>query len=103
MIKCLSHKIKSLFFPNTGRPDKKLLSISWQANWTAYLNKSVAFYRSLSESDKTLFEQRVRLFLETTSIEAGQIEVSDEDRLLVAASAVIPVWGFPEWHLLAML
>lgn len=24
--------------------------------------------------------------------------MSDTDRLLVAASAIIPVWGFPKWH-----
>lgn len=24
--------------------------------------------------------------------------MTDEDRLLVAASAIIPVWGFPKWH-----
>jgi MtfA peptidase len=38
------------------------------------------------------------LFLQTTAIEAGQFEVTDQDRLLVAASAIIPVWGFPDWH-----
>jgi len=98
MIRNLLSKLKSLFVSNSFRQGKEVVTISWQANWTAYLNESVAFYRTLSESDKTLFEKRVRLFLETTPVEAGQIEVTDEDRLLVAASAVIPVWGFPDWH-----
>jgi len=98
MIRSLLNKLKSLFVSNSCRLSKEVVTISWQANWTTYLNETVAFYRTLSESDKTLFEKRVRLFLETTPVEAGQIEVTDEDRLLVAASAVIPVWGFPEWH-----
>jgi len=101
MIRSLLNKLKSLFVSlnsSTGRSNCEIVTISWQANWTTYLNETVAFYRTLSESDKTLFEKRVRLFLETTPVEAGQIEVTDEDRLLVAASAVIPVWGFPDWH-----
>lgn len=56
------------------------------------------FYQTLSLSDKHIFEERVRLFIETTPVEAGHVEITDEDRLLVASSAVIPVWGFPHWH-----
>ncbi len=73
-------------------------TIQWLPHWSAYLNDKVAFYRTLSKEDKSLFEERARLFLETTMVEAGQLEVTDEDKLLVAASAVIPVWGFPDWH-----
>lgn len=72
--------------------------IKWQNPWTDFLFANVAFYRVLSAQDKSLFEQRVLLFLQTTAVEAGQFEVSDEDCLLVAASAIIPVWGFPKWH-----
>lgn len=98
MIKGLLNKLKSLLLSNIDQPTNKLVTINWQASWTTYLNNTVAFYRTLSGSDKVIFEKRVRLFLETTPVEAGQFEVSDQDRLLVAASAIIPVWGFPEWH-----
>lgn len=70
----------------------------WQQAWSDYLAKHVTFYRVLNDSDKIVFDQRALLFLQTTSIEAGQLEPSDEDCLLVAASAIIPVWGFPKWH-----
>jgi len=70
----------------------------WEASWSLFLLDNVVFYKVLSDSDKTLFEQRCLLFMNTTRIEAGAFEVSDEDRLLVAASAIIPVWGFPQWH-----
>lgn len=70
----------------------------WQPGWSGILERRVAFYRGLGEEDRKIFEQRALLFLQTTAIEAGQIEVTDEDRLLVAASAIIPVWGFPKWH-----
>ncbi|MFT7184907.1 MAG: Mlc titration factor MtfA (ptsG expression regulator) [Pseudohongiellaceae bacterium] len=98
MIKRLLNRLNLLFFSNSAHSDKNLVSITWQANWSTYLNETVAFYRTLSASDKLIFEKRVGLFLETTLVEAGQLEVSNEDRLLVAASAIIPVWGFPEWH-----
>lgn len=98
MIKRLLNRLNLLFFSNSAHSDKNLVSIIWQANWSTYLNETVAFYRTLSASDKLIFEKRVGLFLETTLVEAGQLEVSNEDRLLVAASAIIPVWGFPEWH-----
>ena len=73
-------------------------AVTWQQSWSDFLNQKVVFYRVLSEEEKTLFHQRVLLFLQTTAVEAGQFEVTDEDRLLVAASAIIPVWGFPKWH-----
>jgi Mlc titration factor MtfA (ptsG expression regulator) len=94
MLKAIVKCIKSIF----GFSGKPLKVIEWQQAWSNYLNDKVAFYRVLSDEDKTLFEQRVLLFLQTTAVEAGQFEVMDEDRLLVASSAIIPVWGFPKWH-----
>jgi len=73
-------------------------AFNWQSHWSAFLLEHVVFYKVLSDEDKTTFEQRCLLFMNTTRIEAGAFEVTDEDRLLVAASAIIPVWGFPKWH-----
>ena len=71
----------------------------WQPVWSTFLQERVDFYRSLSTSDRTLFEKRVLLFLHATAVEGGvAVEVTDEDKLLVAASAIIPVWSFPNWH-----
>ena len=93
MIKWIRELLQKI--SGTGSPQKEVL---WQQQWSGFLTEKVAFYRVLSEEDKLLFEQRVSLFLQTTEVEAGQFTVSDEDRLLVAASAVIPVWGFSRWH-----
>lgn len=89
----LKQWINSIFSRSTPRA-----KLEWQTEWSGFLDQKVAFYRVLSPQDKQLFQQRVLLFLQTTSVEAGSIEVSDEDCLLVAASAVIPVWAFPKWH-----
>ena len=70
----------------------------WQTSWSDFLLENVSFYRGLEEHERSVFHQRIWLFLETTAIEAGQFPVTDEDRLLVAASAIIPVWSFPKWH-----
>ncbi|CAA0091096.1 Protein MtfA [BD1-7 clade bacterium] len=77
-------------------PDHSAL---WQKPWSDYLSQTVAFYRALSDTDRCTFEQRVLLFWQTTQIEGGVATVVDDhDKLLVAASAIIPVWQFPGWH-----
>lgn len=74
-------------------------TIVWQAHWSSLLADHVNFYTHLSEDDKNFFEQRCLQFLTSTKIEGGvEVEVEDLDRLLVAASAVIPVWHFEGWY-----
>lgn len=72
--------------------------IQWQAAWNEFLHEHVEFYRQLNADDRLLFEQRVLLFMHTTEVFNENAPASFEDRLLVAASAVIPVWSFPKWH-----
>ncbi len=73
----------------------------WLEEWSTYLNNHVTFYRNLNAEDKQKFEQRSLLFLQTTAVEgAVNVDITDQDKLLVAASALIPVWGFPNWHYL---
>jgi len=75
----------------------------WQPQWSAHLLEYVAFYRWLNDEDRQRFERRCFAFLRTTRIEAsGAVDISDDDRLLVAASSVIPVWGFPDWPYLSV-
>lgn len=62
------------------------------------LEQSVSFYQQLIPDEKTLFAQRVALFLETTNIVGHQVDVTRLDELLIAAGAIIPVWKFPKWH-----
>ena len=73
-----------------GRKQKTDLA-SWEPAWSEFLEDNVHFYAGLNDEEKTIFHKRVLLFLSTTNIESGYFDVSDEDRLLVAASAIIPV------------
>lgn len=86
------------FLSNLFGVNQELDLEKWQANWSAFLGNTVHFYDGLNEADKEIFHHRVLLFLSTTKIESGYFEVTDEDRLLVAASAIIPVWKFEGWH-----
>lgn len=65
---------------------------------TQFLLNTVSFYKNLSVDDRRKFDERVLLFIESTDIIGQGIIVTDEDCLLIAASAIIPVWAFPKWH-----
>lgn len=66
--------------------------------WRIVLNQKVSFYVSLSEEEKQFFERKVSEFLSNCRITGVQVEIDDTDRLLVASSAVIPIFQFPEWR-----
>lgn len=66
-------------------------------NWEAALESRVLFYKQLSETEKAIFKNRMMRFLAEVSIEGVKTEITDEDRMLLAASAVIPVFGFGDW------
>ena len=58
----------------------------------------IIFYRNLESEDKIRFERKLEDFLGYIQITGVQTEVNDLDRLLVASSAVIPIFGFTEWR-----
>jgi len=61
------------------------------------LDEHVSFYQSLDDSGKSRFQNMIIEFLSETLIEGVGTEITDLDRVLIAASAVIPIFGFPEW------
>ena len=74
------------------------LAAEFPAAWRQILTERVAFYLALTTKEKARFEQQVQVFLASTRITGVQTEVDDATRLLVAASALIPVFGFPDWE-----
>ncbi|WP_225554302.1 M90 family metallopeptidase [Sphingobacterium bovistauri] len=62
------------------------------------LENKVSFYTRLDLADKEIFRERVIYFLQTTKIspEKGAV-VTDEDKVLIAASATIPLFHFHHW------
>ncbi|HTF18476.1 MAG TPA: zinc-dependent peptidase [Chryseolinea sp.] len=66
--------------------------------WRAVLHQKVPFYQQLDQSEKERFEKGIIRFLTRVRITGVMVEVDITDKLLVASSAVIPVFGFPDWH-----
>jgi Mlc titration factor MtfA (ptsG expression regulator) len=62
------------------------------------LNQEVNFYERLSAERKKDFEERVMKFLPVVRITGVNTTVEDLDRVLIAASAIIPIFGFPHWE-----
>lgn len=76
----------------------RLSTKSFPEAWRAVLRNEVVFYTALNESQKRKFELRVQEFLLNCKLVAVKTTIDDVDRLLVAASAVIPVFGFKDWR-----
>lgn len=77
------------------KPPKK---VQLPDGYKELLTKHVSFYRSLDEAGKIRFENKLKEFLGYIRITGVDTPVDDLDRLLVASSAVIPIFGFPEWR-----
>lgn len=83
-----------LFFLLYKKPAKK---ISLPENYAEILNEHVSYYQSLNEINKAFFVEKIKEFLGYVRIDGIDTSVDDLDKLLVASSAVIPVFGFGKW------
>lgn len=65
--------------------------------WKVILDEKVIFYHNLSPDNKKRFEEDVIRFIANVRITGVNTTIDITDKLLVASSAAIPVFGFPEW------
>lgn len=87
-----------LFLVGTA-PKKHFHKGEMKEEWKVFLANHVSFYNQLNDLDKYRFNLRVLSFLNDTQIIGyGDVEVSDQDKLLVGASAIIPIFNFPNWN-----
>lgn len=63
--------------------------------WRSFLCDHVTFYGHLGAADRAVFEQRVQLFLAEKRVQGVDTDIDDPVRLMVASSAIIPVFAFP--------
>ncbi|TYB74287.1 M90 family metallopeptidase [Bizionia myxarmorum] len=66
--------------------------------WKALLLEHVNFYSELSKVDQKRFQKRMMVFLSEVYLDSVGFELEDLDKILIASSAVIPVFSFSEWH-----
>ncbi|MBN2637918.1 MAG: zinc-dependent peptidase [Bacteroidales bacterium] len=78
--------------PRKAHPE--LLKKPFPEPYKRILKKRVLFYRNLPAEKKTEFERRILLFMAEKDILGVETQIDDTDRLLVAASAVIPMFGY---------
>lgn len=66
-------------------------------NYQLLLEQHIPYYQHLAFDKKKLFEQKVAGFLADITIEGVGTAVSNADKVMIAASAVIPIFGFNDW------
>lgn len=78
---------------------KRTISIGdFPEKWRPILTKKVVFYQNLNENEKRRFEESILKFLSLIRIRGIMTEVELEDKLLIASSAVIPIFSFKNWE-----
>lgn len=82
-----------LFKPKTKQPLPE-----FPAQWRRHLEKRVKYYQALSAEDRSSFEYRLQRFLQEVKVTGIGTDVTDYDRVLVAASGIIPTFGFEHWN-----
>lgn len=85
------------------KPQKKakiipLEKVAVPEHWHQLLLDNILFYKKLTTDEQKLFCTKMFQFLETKNIEAVHFDLEELDRLLIAASAVIPVFRFKTWN-----
>ena len=92
MLSKLINRIKAAFFPQQALP------IEMPAEHRAFLQQAVGFYRELTPQEQTRFQHRCLSFIYATEFIGHNLEVSEQDKLLIASGSVILAWGFERWH-----
>jgi Mlc titration factor MtfA (ptsG expression regulator) len=67
-------------------------------DWEAVLQRDVVFFRVLDHEAKQRFRRQVQVFLGEKAVTGITMEVDTTTRVLTAASAIIPIFGFPDWE-----
>ena len=78
------------------KPKKRVVK-PFPMQWGEILEESVSFYRHLDDEKRQDFQRKMMFFLSDIKITGVKTNVEDLDTILIAASAVIPVFGFEEW------
>ncbi|MFL5807962.1 MAG: zinc-dependent peptidase, partial [Flavisolibacter sp.] len=85
-----------LLFPKWSRRAK--IQQPLPPSYRALLEQHVQFYQRLNADRQKEFENRVQIFLSSVRITGIKTEVSELDRVLVGASAIIPIFEFANWE-----
>ncbi len=77
---------------------KRVLRRPLPPEWERVLSTRVSFYLGLDEPERERFRRMMQVFLSEVRITGIRTDVDHVVTALVGASAVIPVFGFPDWE-----
>jgi Mlc titration factor MtfA (ptsG expression regulator) len=80
------------------RRRRRILAEPFPTEWEEILQREVVFFRALDSEDRERFRRELQVFLGEKRITGIKTELDTTTRVLAAASAIIPVFGFPEWE-----
>jgi MtfA peptidase len=80
------------------RRRRRILARPFPAEWETILQREVAFFSALDPEAQARFRNEVQVFLGEKTITGIKFELDETTRVLTAASAIIPIFGFPEWE-----
>lgn len=80
------------------RRRRAILKQSFPSEWEAVLQRDVVFFRALDPVAQQRFRRQLQVFLGEKLISGIRVEIDVTTRVLVAASAIIPIFGFLDWE-----
>jgi Mlc titration factor MtfA (ptsG expression regulator) len=80
------------------RRRRRILAQPFPAEWEAILQRDVVFFRALDPEGQERFRRELQVFLGEKRITGIGWELDTTTRVLVAASAIIPIFGFRQWE-----
>lgn len=83
---------------NKQRLREKIYKSEFPDKWRKYLFDKVLFYKGLEGAEKKKFEKDIQIFIAEKRITGVNVEIDYRDKLLVAASAIIPIFRFHGWE-----
>lgn len=81
-----------------SKKKRRIITQPFPENWRNVLKSHVKFYFDIDNAQKPGFEKRVQLFMATKKFEAIDTEIDDTIKIMVAASAIIPMFAFPDYN-----
>jgi len=75
-----------------------ILREPFPAEWEAVLQREVIFFRVLDPIEQQQFRCQLQVFLGEKQITGIRVKLDTTTRVLAGASAIIPIFGFPDWE-----
>ena len=77
---------------------KRIHDFKMPADTQQLLLDNVAFYTALDDSQRIVFERRIKDFLQHVTITGIGTSVEPIDQILIASGAIILIFGFEDWR-----